>query len=215
MNATKTVYYPTGLHEMDKVLGGGVVCGKTLLLGSDRGVGKTTLLLQACDGFAREGRKAYFASGEMSRDDCLNYAKRLGIANDNVGLSNEADVDEIVEDVQRFGAELLVIDSIQAAFMPNAKGDIGQVAMMAAVADAVTSFARARHVAVIMTGHHTKNGHFPGGARIQRHVDGVIRLDVKDASLRTISMEKSQHGRIGVIEVTNTGFKVPDVRVTR
>lgn len=203
------VYHPTRIDGLDKVLGGGVVYAKTLLLGADRGAGKTTMLLQACDGFAQGGLKAYFASGEMERDSIIQYAKRIGIQNENIGLFGDpsgVDVEDLFDDVLAFGAKLLIIDSVQVATVSDVKGDIGSPAMIKAVTNMVTSFAQAKKRAVIMIGHLVGTGDYGGGQTLQFLVDGLVRMDIRwagadskgkpiDSMVRELAIEgKSRQG---------------------
>lgn len=227
------VYHSTGIPELDRVLGGGVVYERTLLFGAPAGSGKTTLLLQVCDGFARGGRKAYFASSEMTREACEVYAKRLGIVNESIALFGDpkgVDVEDLFDDVIAFGAKLMVIDSIQVATVSDVKADVGQVAMMDAVTNMVTSFAQERKRAAIMVGHFEKTANFAGSEKMRHLVDGLVRLDVKyagqnsdgkpiDTGVREISMDsKSRQGRSDVtalVELTDAGIRPPSVRALR
>lgn len=176
------VFYPTGIAALDKVLGGGIVRGQTCIIGAPRGAGKTTMTLQACDGYAQDGRKSYFASGEMPRDMVISYAKRLGIANKNIALFGDPsgiDVDDLFEDVLAFGASFLVIDSIQLVSVSDVKGDLGQVTMMDAATNMITSFCQKKKVASMLIGHFAKSGDFAGSEKMQHLVDGLLRMDIK------------------------------------
>ena len=236
VKAKKVVRYSTGILELDKVLGGGFILGSTILLGAPRGSGKSSMLLQACDGFAQDGRKAFFASAEMTQDRLLAYAKRLGIKNVNIGLSCDPmgiNVEDLFEDVLRNGrrgtkATLLVIDSLQTSFVSDVKGDIGNPAQMNAVINMVSSFAQKEQVAVVVIGHIGKAGDYLGSAKMKFLVDCLLRMDIKwvfnkgklpmDSMVREISTEKNRQGRSDItslVELTDTGIKTPSVKAMR
>lgn len=183
--AKERKHYPTGIEALDKVLNGGVVYETTVVIGARRGSGKTTMLLQACDSFCRANKaKAYFASGEMTRDAVIAYAKRLGIANADIALygdPNGIDVDDLFEDVLDFGAKLLIVDSLQTATVSDVKGDIGSPAMIKAITNMITSFAQSKKRAVIAIGHLQKAGDYGGGEDMQHLVDGLLRMDTIEA----------------------------------
>lgn len=220
------VHHSTGIPELDRVLGGGVVCGTTLLFGGSRGSGKSTITMQACAGFVGgEGRpKACFASAEMPEMLLLAYAKRLGLATSKIKLVVDPqglDVDKLFEDVLAFGASLLVLDSLQTAYVADKKGDLGNPSMVEAVTNMVTSFAAAKGVAVFLIGHLGKLGDYAGSERVQHLVDGLLRMDVKyigvdgfgkpiDSMVRQLSMDsKSRIGRSDVtslVELTDDGI---------
>ena len=211
MKDTKVVHISTGIKALDKVLSGGVVPGSTLLLGGPRGVGRTTLLLQACEGFARSGRKAYFASGEMTTKDISNYSRRLAISNESVGLFGDpvgVDIDNLLDDVIAFGAKFLVIDSMRTAYVKDSKGEIGSMAMSGAVANVVTSFAQVKKVAVIMVDDLLKGDNFHASAKTQHLVDGLLKMDLIyrrdgkpiDRLIREISIDRKY--RYGACDVT-------------
>ena len=191
----------------------------------------TTMLLQACNGFAQDGRKAYFASGEMTSNAVIDYAKRLGIVNDNLALFGDpegVDVEELFDDVLGFGAKFLAIDSIQVCTVSDVKGDIGQVTMMDAVANMVTSFAQKKRRAIMMISQLQKAGDYAGSEKVQHLVDGLLRLDIKfveedgkmkDIGVREISMDgKSRQGRADItslVELTDKGIMPPSAKALK
>ena len=230
--AKSLVYHSTGIKEFDRVLGGGVVPTKTLLLGAGRGAGKTTLLLQACNGYAQEGRKAYFASGEMTKEACLDYAKRLGITNSNIYLFGDpegVDVEDLFRAVLACKATFLCLDSVQVATVADVKGDIGQVTMMDAVTNMVSSFSQAKNIASIMIGHFEKTGNYAGSEKMQHLVDGLLRMDIKfvddgaggrkDIGVREISWDgksrQSKSDTTALVELTEDGIKSPSMKALK
>lgn len=142
----------------------------------------TTLLLQAADHFARDGRKAYFASAEMTQEAIIEYARRLGITNPNVNLyanSEGIDVSDLFEDVLRTKSKLLIGDSVQVFSVSDVKGDIGEPTMMNAVINMVSSFCQKKHVASILISHLNKDGDIAGARKMQYLVDGLLRFESK------------------------------------
>ena len=232
--AKPMVYHSTGIPELDKILGGGVVLTKTLLLGGSRGCGKTTMLLQACDGFAHNGKKAYFASGEMTREACIDYAKRLGIVNENVGLFGDPqglDVEALFDDVLAFGARLAHYRFASNLDCARCQGRHRISVHGYAVANMVTSFAQAKKRSVIMIGHLQKTGDYGGTEKVQHLVDGLVRMENKwagmdelsgkpiDSMIRELYMDgKSRQGRADItslVELTDDGIRPPSVAAMR
>jgi thymidine kinase len=173
-------YISTGIPELDQVLGGGIVLGKTILLGGSKGTGKTTVLLQAANGFASKKRRVYFCSGEDDRDSVVNYAQRLGITNPYVDVFGDAkglDVESIVSDARDIGAKLMIVDSLQVCEKMDVKADIGQVAQLDACINYLTSFAKQKKVAIIVIGHLTKAQEFAGSEKVLHLVDVLLRFD--------------------------------------
>ena len=226
------VYYSTGIPELDKVLGGGVVYGKLIMVGAPRGAGKTSILLQACNGFAKDGRKAYFASGEMDGNTNIDYAKRLGIVNDGIHLfcnPEGIDVDDLFDRVLETQAKLVVLDSIQLCTVGDVKGDIGQATMIDAAINMLSSFGQAKRRAILIISHLNKMQDFAGTEKGQHLVDGLMRLEIKyaqdadgrpkDVGIREISMDgKSRQGRSDItslVELTDTGIKTPSTKALR
>ena len=232
-SAKEMEYFSTGIPEFDKVIGGGIVLGHVLLLGAPRGSGKSSMLLQACDGFAQDGRKAYYASGEMSQDKVLAFAKRQGIENGNIGLSCDSmgvNVEALFEDVLAYGAKLLIIDSLQVAVVPDPTGDIGNTSMIDAVINMVSSFAMEKQVAVVVIGHISKHtGDYLGSSKVQFLVDVLVRMDIRwtyqpdgkqvDSMIREISIDgKSRQSRSdmkSLVELTDDGIRPPSAKALR
>ena len=231
--AKPPVYIPTLIPELDRVINGGVVTSRTLLLGGGKGGGKTTMLLRACDGFARDGRRAYFASGEMTQEFVIEYARRLGITNENITLFADPsgiDVRKLTDDVLATKSRLVILDSIQVAMMDDVKGDLGQAMMLDAVTNWMTSFAQAKKRAVIMIGHLEKQGNFAGTEKMLHLVDGLVRFDKieqgdpntglsVDTGIRKIWVDgKLRQGPADVtayVEMSEEGIRTPSASALR
>lgn len=202
---------PTGIEALDKVLGGGVIPGRMLLVQGPPGVGLTTLLLQACDGFAKEGRHAFFAT-DGTAAAVLDNALRVGCVNNHVHMNSSLgiDVHETLEEVLSTKSKLLVVDSANVAVVDDVPGDPGSLAMMAAVASLLQSFARKKNVAVLLVRHDEKVSDEDQPHRIA--ADGCIRLDFTTVdNLREISIAgKFRQGRsnaTALIELTDKCFR--------
>ena len=235
MDAHKSmVYIPTGIPEFDKVLGGGVVYEKLVMLGAPPGSGKTTLLLQVANGFARDGRVAYFASGEMTIHSNVDYAKRLGIFNDKVHLfCNEQgiDVDELCENVLRARARLVLIDSLQLCTVADVKADVGTPTMIDAVVNLLSSFVQKKRRTIIVISHVNKAGDYAGTEKGKHLVDALVRMDPRRVhtpegrlipetdGLREFYMEgKSRQGVSNIramVELTPDGIRPPSLAALR
>jgi len=182
LTAKPTEYISTGVPEFDRVLGGGLVLGSSVLLGGPRGSGKSSLLLHTVDSFAMAERKALYVSGEQNRDDILGMAARLGVYNENVEvMGNECDVYKITERAEDYKPKLLIVDSIQVMYMEDTKADVGTAAQVEAVAQWLTSFAKTTKTAVIIVCHINSEGDFAGGQRLQHLVDTLIFISPFDS----------------------------------
>lgn len=172
----------TGIGEVDRVLGGGLVPGSTIVLTGPPGIGKSTLLLQAADGVARENRKVLFASGEQTADDVLSLAARLGIRNAHVEvLGLDGDVYKITHAVERHHAGLLIIDSLQTAALDDVDADEGSAEQCRAVANYLTAWSKRTGIAALVVSHINKDHELAGPKAIEHLVDGVVYFDMPDA----------------------------------
>src|SRR5690348_14583243 len=168
---------PTGVGELDRVLGGGLVPGSLVLLGGDPGIGKSTLLLQALDGLARAGRRVLYVSGEESVAQVAMRAERLGARSDGLLVLAETQIEKILEQAESARPEVLAVDSVQtvhAAALESVPGSLGQVRE---AAGRLLSFAKTRHVPVILVGHVTKDGALAGPKTLEHVVDAVLYFE--------------------------------------
>ena len=169
----------TGIHEFDRVLGGGVVSGSLVLLGGTPGIGKSTILLDAGLRFGQRGIKVLYVSGEESEEQTAMRAVRLGgaSANENLLIMTATDLDAILAQANAVQPQLLIIDSIQTMYnaeLPTAAGSVGQVRECTAK---LLQFAKTTNIAVLVIGHVTKDGNIAGPRLLEHMVDVVLQFE--------------------------------------
>lgn len=169
----------TGIHEFDRVLGGGVVPGSLVLLGGTPGIGKSTILLDAGLRFGQRGIKVLYVSGEESEEQTAMRAVRLGgaKANENLLIMTATDLDAILAQANAVQPQLLIIDSIQTMYnteLPTAAGSVGQVRECTAK---LLQFAKTTNIAVMVIGHVTKDGNIAGPRLLEHMVDVVLQFE--------------------------------------
>ncbi len=201
----------TGMAELDRVTGGGFVPGSVLLLGGEPGIGKSTLLIQACAALAAQNRRVVYISGEEAVDQVRLRALRLGLAAAAVELAAETNVDDIVATLgQGPRPALVVIDSIQTMWTPLVESAPGTVSQVRGAAQALIRFAKATGAAVILVGHVTKDGQIAGPRVVEHMVDAVISFEGEGGrDLRLLRGVKNRFGptdEIGVFEMTGRGL---------
>ena len=205
----------TGVEELDRVLGGGLVPGSVTVIGGAPGMGKSTLLLQAAAAVAASGRTALYASSEESRVQVRARAERLGALTDRLWLHAEASVDDLVGALDSVRPDLVVVDSVQTAFDPETGSAPGSLNQVRAVAQRLVVEARARGCAVVLVGQVTKDGHLAGPKALEHIVDTVLAFEGdKHHALRLLRAVKHRYGAtddLGVLEMTEGGLiGVPD-----
>ncbi len=169
----------TGIHEFDRVLGGGVGPGRRVLLGGTPGIGKSTILLDAGLRFGQRGVKVLYVSGEESEEQTAMRAVRLGgaSANENLLIMTATDLDAIMAQANAVQPQLLIIDSIQTMYnpeLPTAAGSVGQVRECTAK---LLQFAKTTNIAVMVIGHVTKDGNIAGPRLLEHMVDVVLQFE--------------------------------------
>lgn len=201
---------PTGMEELDRVLGGGLVLGSVTLLGGDPGIGKSTMLLQAGDALSRATPTLYVTGEESLRQVSLS-ARRLGLAGDRLQLLAETSVDTIIEHARNSGARVLVIDSIQTMFATEVESSPGSAAQVRESAAALVRFAKATGVSVLIIGHVTKEGVIAGPRILEHMVDTVLYFESDAGSrFRLVRAVKNRFGaanEVGVFAMTEQGLK--------
>lgn len=204
----------TGLAELDRVLGGGIVPGSLVLIGGEPGVGKSTLLLQVAGGVASSERGVLYATGEESAAQVRLRAARLGLisgaAGTGVGILASSEVGAIVEAARAAGHALVVVDSIQTMTVEELDGPAGSVGQVRESALRLMELAKADGPAVILVGHVTKDGSIAGPRTLEHLVDAVIELGGdRGGVLRVLRSAKNRFGstdEIGVFEMRETGL---------
>lgn len=200
----------SGLAEMDRVLGGGLVAGSAVLVGGDPGIGKSTLLLQAAAAFAGRGLSVVYVSGEEAVAQVRLRARRLDLGESPLELAAETNLRDILTTLEAAKPDLVVIDSIQTLWADMIESAPGSVSQVRAVAHELTSFAKRRGIAVIMVGHVTKDGQIAGPRVVEHMVDTVLYFEGERAhQFRILRSVKNRFGpadEIGVFEMTGAGL---------
>ncbi|WP_454561630.1 DNA repair protein RadA [Mycobacterium haemophilum] len=169
---------PTGVDELDRVLGGGVVPGSVTLLAGDPGVGKSTLLLKVAHRWAQSGRRALYISGEESAGQIRLRADRTGCGSaQEVYLAAESDLHTVLDHIATVQPALVIIDSVQTMSTTEVDGVVGGVTQVRAVTAALTAAAKANGVALILVGHVTKDGAIAGPRSLEHLVDVVLHFE--------------------------------------
>ncbi len=190
----------TGFSGVDRVLGGGLVPGTVALLAGEPGIGKSTLLLQLVANLSAAGLSCLLASGEESREQVAMRAARLGIDGDAVAFVPGRDLDQVLEAARSSRPFLLAVDSIQSLRDPDATQAVGGPAQVRGCADALVGLAKSTGLAVVMTGHVTKDGDVAGPRTLEHAVDVVLAFDGDPRSgLRVLSGGKNRFGAEGEV----------------
>jgi DNA repair protein RadA/Sms len=193
-----TRHFQTGVSELDRVLGGGLVPGSVTLLAGDPGVGKSTLLLEVVHRWALSGRRALYLSGEESAGQIRLRAERTGCTHDEVFLAAESDLQTALGHIEQVRPTLIVVDSVQTMSTTEADGVPGGVTQIRAVTTALTSFVKTAGppgIAIILVGHVTKDGAIAGPRSLEHLVDVVLHFEGDRASaLRMVRGVKNRFG---------------------
>ncbi|MCX2715082.1 DNA repair protein RadA [Mycolicibacterium sp. J2] len=193
-----TRHVPTGVGELDRVLGGGLVPGSVTLLAGDPGVGKSTLLLEVAHRWARTGRRALYLSGEESAGQIRLRAERTGCTHDEMYLASESDLQTSLGHIEAVRPSLVVVDSVQTMSTTEVDGVTGGVTQVRAVTTALTSYAKAAGpggLALLLVGHVTKDGAIAGPRSLEHLVDVVLHFEGDRASaLRMVRGVKNRFG---------------------
>ncbi|QUR69154.1 DNA repair protein RadA [Mycobacterium spongiae] len=187
----------TGVAELDRVLGGGVVPGSVTLLAGDPGVGKSTLLLEVARSVTQSGQRALYVSGEESAGQIRLRADRIGCGNgtDEVFLAAESDVHVVLGHIQAVRPALVIVDSVQTMSTGDADGVAGGVTQVRAVTAALTAATKADGVALILVGHVTKDGAIAGPRSLEHLVDVVLHFEGdRNGTLRMLRGIKNRFG---------------------
>ncbi len=200
----------TGMEELDRVLGGGIVQGSLTLVGGDPGIGKSTLLLQVCKNISDAGHKVLYISGEESLQQIKMRADRIGSFSENMLLLCETNLDSNQEVIRREQPEVVVIDSIQTMYSEDVSAAPGSVSQVREATGALLQLAKGMNVSVMLVGHVTKEGTVAGPRVLEHMVDAVLYFEGdRHASYRILRGVKNRFGstnEIGVFEMRQQGL---------
>jgi DNA repair protein RadA/Sms len=209
---------PTGIEELDRVLGGGAVLGSVVLVGGDPGVGKSTLLLQAIAGLAKRGARALYASGEESVAQVALRARRIlgeHAMNDRLQICGASDVGEIEEAARIAKPAALVVDSVQVLRSADLESAAGSVSQLREVTSRLVELAKRERTALFLVGHVTKDGALAGPKVLEHLVDVVLSFEgERGNAFRALRASKNRYGsatEVGVFEMAQSGLaEVPN-----
>lgn len=203
------IRYTTGLSELDRVLGGGLVKGSLVLLGGDPGIGKSTLLLQVSQAFA-EKMKVLYVSGEESPGQIHLRARRLGVDAENLFILSSGDLDTVIATIGQEKPQIVVIDSIQTMVLPAVGSSAGSVVQVRECTAALLGVAKENDIPIILVGHVTKEGNLAGPRMLEHMVDAVFQFEgEQNHAYRLLRAIKNRYGatnEIAVFEMKERGL---------
>ncbi|MGD0021243.1 MAG: DNA repair protein RadA [Smithellaceae bacterium] len=201
----------TGIAEIDRVLGGGIVGGSAILIGGEPGIGKSTLMLQMMNNLAQNGLKVLYVSGEESASQIKLRSKRVGAAAKDLFVLVEVSLEKILEQIKAISPAIVVIDSIQTVYsgeLMSAPGSVGQVRESSS---RLILFSKKNNIPVFLVGHVTKDGSIAGPKVLEHMVDTVLYFEGDSGhSYRIVRGIKNRFGptnEIGVFEMQDNGLK--------
>ncbi|GIG27806.1 DNA repair protein RadA [Cellulomonas marina] len=201
---------PTGVDELDRVLGGGLVPGAVVLLAGEPGVGKSTLLLDVAARAARGGRRVLYVTGEESSGQVRLRAGRIRALDPSLLLADETDLATVLGHVEQVAPDLLVVDSVQTVASDRVEGAPGGVAQVREVAAALIGAAKQRDMPVVLVGHVTKDGSVAGPRTLEHLVDVVCQFEGdRHSRLRLLRATKNRYGptdEVGCFDLSEQGI---------
>lgn len=202
---------PSGLEELDRVLGGGLVPGSVVLLGGAPGIGKSTLLLQMARALSTHLSPILYISGEESPQQIKLRADRLGAVSQNILLFNETRFEAVEAQIQATNPGLVIVDSVQTLFRSDISSAPGSVTQVRECAAALMRLAKSRNLPTILVGHVTKDGTLAGPRVLEHLVDTVLSFEGdSDSQVRILRSSKNRFGashEVGLFEMTHLGLK--------
>ncbi len=209
VDISSEIRFSTGLGELDRVFGGGVVLGSLTLIGGDPGIGKSTLVLQMCNNFAKT-KKCLYISGEESVNQIKLRADRLSIKSENLLLLSETNVESVVSHCNNENPDILIIDSIQTMFCSTVSSTTGSVSQIKEATAFLMKLAKEQGITVFIIGHVTKEGSLAGPKVLEHMVDTVLYFEGdKNLSYRILRSIKNRFGstnEIAVFDMQSSGL---------
>ena len=207
-----TLRISTGISELDRVLGGGIVEGGLMLIGGDPGIGKSTLLLQVCANLCHTGKRVLYVSGEESAKQLKLRAKRLKIDVPNLYVLAENSLDGVEEKLKEIQPDVAVVDSIQTMYRPEMASAPGSVSQIRESTSLLMRLAKESGTAIFLVGHVTKEGAIAGPRMLEHMVDVVLYFEGdRQQEYRLLRAVKNRFGSVnelGVFQMTDKGMQV-------
>ena len=214
IEADDQMHQPTGMEELDRVLGGGIVEGSLTLLGGEPGVGKSTLLLQIGSMLAQAGKTVLYISGEESARQIKLRAKRVGAGHEGLLVLAENAMDEIEDKLEKTAPDLVIVDSIQTMYRPEMASAPGSVSQVRECASLFMRYAKTNGCAIFLVGHVTKDGSIAGPRVLEHMVDVVLYFEGDyQREYRLLRAVKNRYGSVnelGIFEMTGKGMRAVD-----
>ncbi|GAA1336464.1 DNA repair protein RadA [Arthrobacter roseus] len=211
IDATAAAFQATGVSELDRVLGGGLVPGAVILLAGEPGVGKSTLLLDVAARVAGGGRKVLYVTGEESAAQVKMRAERIGAVAETLYLTAETDLGQALGQVEQLDPALLIVDSVQTLSSASVEGSAGGVTQVREVAASLINAAKHRNMSTLLVGHVTKDGSIAGPRLLEHLVDVVCQFDgERHSRLRLLRAVKNRYGPtddVGCFDLTEQGIE--------
>jgi DNA repair protein RadA/Sms len=200
----------TGISELDRVLGGGLVPGALILVGGDPGVGKSTLLMQAAGALAQQGLAVLYVSGEESLSQVSERGRRVGVVGPGLYLAAETALDAILEHIARLKPAAVIVDSIQTTWSEALESSAGSLAQVREVAGRLLEVAKDQEIGIWLIGHVTKEGSLAGPKALEHIVDTVVTFEgERQQAYRILRATKNRFGptdEVGVFEMRAEGL---------
>lgn len=211
IDAQKTPRVKTGLNELNRVLGGGIVPGSLVLIGGDPGIGKSTLLLQVSGQLSKENHSVLYVSGEESASQIKMRAQRLDVSGDNFYIYPETNMASIRATIDNLKPEYVIIDSVQTMQAQDVTSAIGSVSQIRAVTAQLMQIAKGKNITVFVVGHVTKGGVLAGPKILEHMVDTVLYFEGDlHHTYRILRAVKNRFGstnELGIFEMNSDGLR--------
>ena len=202
----------TGSKELDRVLGGGIVKGASVLIGGEPGIGKSTLLLELADRVCRDKKnRVLYVTGEESLEQIRLRSERLDVQTESILIASETNLHSVLNAIEEIEPNILIIDSIQAIYDEELKSPMGSFSQLRQTVASLVELAKSKDISSFLIGHVTKDGAIAGPKLIEHMVDAVIYFEGDDninyRILRTIKNRFGPSNEIGIFEMNSTGLE--------
>jgi DNA repair protein RadA/Sms len=201
--------YDSGIDELNRVLGGGIIKGASILVGGEPGIGKSTLMLQLANKIKSEGRVLY-VSGEESKNQIKMRATRLGINSERIEILNDTGVMHIIAAIENIKPVLIIIDSIQTLYSDSTSSTAGTIAQVKHSTFELNEHVKTKSSSIVFIGHVTKEGVIAGPKIVEHIVDTVLYFDETETDIRILRAVKNRFGathEIGIFRMSETGLE--------